>query len=124
MDNVLIVISTLILIGLPIIACLLLIAYQIRQLPKSATVNVTVPPAGSPIIKVVVPSDIEKARQDSHRIDIGQRQPDGSYQWIGQVDVLDPWDRSTWPARLEQELATPGRALKLPDGTVDEGFND
>ncbi len=101
-----------------------------RNIDRSVTVNVPdvkipeikVPAAPPAQVKVVMPADIEKATTEAHRLDIGQRQPDGSYQWIGGVDVLNPYDRATWPSRIETELATPGRAIRLPNGTIDEGM--
>ena len=95
-----------------------------RKIDHIVTVNVpevNVPATAPAQIKIVMPADIEKATTEAHLIDIGHRQPDGTYQWVGQQTVLNPYDRSTWPARLEQELATPGRGLRLPNGTVDEG---
>ena len=95
-----------------------------RKVDRSLTVNVPEIKAPAPVpaqIKIVMPADIQKATTEAHRLDIGQRQPDGTYQWIGYVDVLNPYDRSTWPARIEAELASPGRAIRLPNGTIDEG---
>lgn len=72
-------------------------------------------------VKVVMPGDIEKLKQDSHTIMVGHKQPGGAYQWIGSLKVPDITDRGTWPTRIADELATPGRAIKLPNGTIEEG---
>lgn len=81
--------------------------------------NVERPPVQ---VKVVMPGDIEKLKQDSHTILIGHKQPDGAYQWIGSLKVPDITDRGTWPTRIADELAIPGRAIKLPDDTIEEGI--
>ena len=103
-----------------------------RKAERSVIVNVPeiklpqMPELTPAQIKVVMPADIEKATTAAHKIDIGQRLQDLSdgthqYQWIGEQTVINPYDRSTWPARLEVELATSGRAIRLPNGQIDEG---
>lgn len=95
-----------------------------RKIDRTVTVNVPDVNVPSPVpsqIKIVMPADIQKATTEAHLVDIGQVQPDGSVQWVGIQTVMDPYDRSTWPARLEFELSQPGRVLRLPNGTIDEG---
>jgi hypothetical protein len=82
-------------------------------------VVIQVPPVEIPPAQVVLPHNISVIANESIkaacRIDIGQKQPDGSFQAIGHVDVSDPAEESTWPERLHQELAAPGRAIRLPN---------
>jgi len=73
-------------------------------------------------IKVIMPSDIQKVSALASVIGVMQKQPDGTYHRVGEVSVDSVDDRSTWPQRLHDELAIPGRAIQTPDGEIDEGL--
>lgn len=84
---------------------------------SAPVVNVAAPELPQPVIKVLVPSDISRVAADQHRASILHRQPDGSWQAIGHADFES---RENPGDRIKLELATEGRAVQWPDGTVQE----
>lgn len=76
-----------------------------------------IPPAPQPIIKVLLPSDISRVAADQHRATILHKQPNGSWQAVGHSDFES---RDNPGDRIKLELATEGRAVQWPDGTIQE----
>jgi hypothetical protein len=87
------------------------------------TINVAAPevtvnvPALEPIIRVVLPADIETVTREvvtsGRKVTIEHRQPDGTWHPIGETDTENR-------ERIDRELATDGRRVVFPDGTVME----
>lgn len=78
-------------------------------------VNVTVEPAAAPEVKFLVPADVSRVAQDQHRATILHRLPDGTWFDVGHAEFENRLDPGV---RITQELATEGRAIRWPDGTI------
>lgn len=95
-----------------------LVRIALRHDPLVVVPAPVVSVSASPVVvKVLVPSDVSKLSQDSHRALILHRQPDGAWHEIGHSDFES---RENPGERITRELATEGRAILWPDGTMQE----
>lgn len=122
-------------LGIPIIAlclmsCVAAILYRlvsevrhVRLLLEQIVLAPT-PIPSAPIIKVVMPADIQRATRESGMVRVEHRQPDGNWQEIGDFQIPDESDQSSWPKRVFDELKSEGRRLVLPSGRIIETLED
>ncbi len=109
-----------IVISIAIVLAAVIVRAAVGSLKLSPSIQIAVPSAPEPVIKFMLPADIQRIAHEAHRAIVEQRQPDGTWSEIGHFDFGSEDDPATWPARAHAELAADGRRFTFPSGRIVE----